>query len=65
MPLSQDKSLLATVDETGRLLGVGRTTVYGLIRAGELEAVHIGKAVRIPVASIDAYVERLRGGDAA
>jgi len=52
--------LLITVAEAGRMLGVGRTTAYELVRAGELDVVHIGRAARVPVESVHAYVERLR-----
>ena len=52
--------LLLTVLEVAQLLGVGRTTVYELIAAGELEVVHIGRAARVPTASVHAYVARLR-----
>ena len=34
--------------------------MYELIGAGEVEVVHIGRAARIPVDSIDDYVGRLR-----
>ena len=53
--------LLLTVLETARLLGVGRTTIYELISAGELEFVHIGRAARIPTSEAEAFVDRLRG----
>jgi excisionase family DNA binding protein len=52
--------LLLTVREAAHALGVGRSTVYELINAGELEVVHIGRACRVPVAVVEAYVERLR-----
>ena len=52
--------LLLTVLEAAHALGVGRSTAYELINAGELEVVHIGRACRIPVAAVEAYVERLR-----
>ena len=51
---------LLTVFVAARLLGVGRSTAYELIAAGELEVVHIGRSARVPVAAVDAYVERLR-----
>jgi excisionase family DNA binding protein len=50
--------LLLTVVEAGRVLSVGRTTVYELIAQGELRTVHIGRACRVPVASVADYVER-------
>ncbi|HEY3239468.1 MAG TPA: hypothetical protein VGL92_07895 [Acidimicrobiia bacterium] len=31
-----------------------------MIAAGELEAVHIGRAARVPVAAVQDFVERLR-----
>lgn len=52
--------LLLTIPEAGRLLGLGRTTMYELIGAGEVEVVHIGRAARIPVDSLDRFIARLR-----
>jgi hypothetical protein len=34
--------------------------VYEVTTAGELEVVHIGRCARIPVAALDAFVERIR-----
>lgn len=51
--------LLLTIVEAARLLAVGRTTVYELIERGELRAVHIGRACRVPVVAVTDYVERL------
>ncbi len=52
--------LLLTIPDAGRLLGVGRTTMYELIGAGEVEVVHIGRAARIPLESVERFVDRLR-----
>jgi excisionase family DNA binding protein len=52
--------LLVSVRDAAALLGIGRTTVYELIAAGELEAVHIRRAVRVPMAAIEEYVAHLR-----
>lgn len=52
--------LLLTVVEAGRLLSVGRTTVYELIERGDLRVVHIGRACRVPVVEVTDYIERLR-----
>lgn len=51
--------LLLTIVEAGRLLAVGRTTVYELIDRGELRAVHIGRSCRVPVVAVTDYVQRL------
>ena len=53
------RQLLVNVREAAALLGVGRTTAYELIASGELEVVHIGRSTRVPVTSIEDYVERL------
>jgi excisionase family DNA binding protein len=52
--------LLLTMVDAARVLSVGRTTMYELVGAGEIEVVHIGRAARVPVASIEAFVERRR-----
>jgi len=52
--------LLLTISEAGRVLALGRTTMYELIGAGELEIVHIGRAARIPLESVERFVGRLR-----
>lgn len=51
---------LLTIPEAGRLLGLGRTMMYELIGVDEIEVVHIGRAARIPVESIEQFVDRLR-----
>jgi excisionase family DNA binding protein len=40
-----------------QLLSVGLTRLYELLNAGELESFHIGRARRITLASIHAYIE--------
>jgi excisionase family DNA binding protein len=51
---------LYTVDETANSLSVGRTVVYQLLNARELESVKIGRARRVVHSSIEAYIEKLR-----
>lgn len=43
----------------GRLGGIGRTTVYRLINAGQLTRVNIGRRAFITAESIDAYIATL------
>jgi len=54
--------LLLRAHEAGRLLGLGRSTVFELIARGELPAVRIGRAVRVPRAALERWV-RERSGD--
>jgi len=39
--------------------GLGRTTVYELIKRGELVQVHVGRRSFITAKSLEAYVNRL------
>lgn len=52
--------LLLRVEEAALRLGVGRTSLYRLISAGEIESVQIGGLRRIPVPCLVEYVDRLR-----
>lgn len=51
---------LLTDRQAAARLAIGRTRVWELIRAGELETVHIGRSVRVVAESVTNYVERLR-----
>lgn len=56
-----DGKLLLKVPEAGESLGLSRSTIYELLAAGEIKAVKIGAAVRIPTDELRRYVERLKG----
>lgn len=51
--------LLVTV-EAGQILCLSRSAVYRLIDTGDLEVVHIGRAVRVPRSALVTFVDRLR-----
>ena len=53
--------LLLTAEEAAEVLNIGRTTVYALIKNGELRPVHIGRSCRISQAEVEGYVRRLEG----
>lgn len=57
--MSADR-LLLTPEEVAGVLRVGRTTVYALMKSGELRAVHIGRSCRISQAEVERYVRRLQ-----
>ena len=56
--LSSDP-LLLTPEEAATVLRVGRTSIYALIKAGDLLSVHIGRSCRISRAELERYVSRL------
>lgn len=57
--LPAGERLLLTTEEAADVLRVGRTTVYALIKAGELRPVHIGRSCRLSHAELKRYVSRL------
>ena len=56
---SAGDALLLTPEEAAKLLRLGRTTVYALMKAGDLRPVHIGRSCRISHAELERFVGRL------
>jgi excisionase family DNA binding protein len=52
--------LLLDVRDAARVLGIGRSSLYELIAAGEIEVVHIGRSARVPLAALHEFVDRCR-----
>jgi excisionase family DNA binding protein len=50
--------LVLTYRQAANSLQVSERTVWGLVQAGQLRAVRIGRAVRIPVTELRAYLDR-------
>jgi excisionase family DNA binding protein len=55
-----DRLLLRPV-EAAELLGLSRSSIYGLLAAGELPVVRLGHQVRVPVAELHRWVEEHAG----
>jgi excisionase family DNA binding protein len=51
--------LMLTVEQAAEALGIGRTTMFALIKSGEIESVLIGRLRRVPADAIDAYFAHL------
>jgi excisionase family DNA binding protein len=49
---------LLTVDEVARLLRIGRSSAYELVRRGELRSVKIGRARRVSSTAVASFIER-------
>ncbi len=47
-----------TYRQAEELSGLSRTTLWRLVRADEVEAAKVGRAVRISRSSLDAYMKR-------
>jgi excisionase family DNA binding protein len=57
-----EPQLLLTVDEAAERLGIGRSTMYGLILDGAVESVRIGRLRRVPADALPKYLDELRLG---
>lgn len=57
------ESLLLRIPDAANVLSIGRTTLYKLIDDGDINVVHIGRAVRIPFAELKAFVARRQDND--
>ena len=51
------EKLLLTAEETGHVLGFGRTKMYDLIRRGEITSIKVGGRRRIPVSAVQRFVD--------
>jgi excisionase family DNA binding protein len=54
----RDRVLLRP-EEVAQALSIGRSTVFALMRSGELRSVKIGKSRRVPVDAVTDYVAGL------
>ena len=52
--------LLLKPEEVAECLNIGRSKVYELMRAGDLESVQIGTCRRVTRAAVERYVASLR-----
>lgn len=52
--------LLFTAEEAAKIIGVGRTKMYELLRVGAVRSVRIGRCRRIPHDALIAFVDGLR-----
>lgn len=61
IPETSAPRLLLTIEQAAARLGVGRSTMYGLVLDGEVESVRIGRLRRIPHDALTDYLDQLRG----
>jgi excisionase family DNA binding protein len=51
-----------TYKEAQRLTSLGRTTLWRIVKSGEVKSAYIGRAVRISRESLEEYMERAAKG---
>ena len=49
--------LTITVEEAGRLLGIGRNAAYEAARRGEIPTIRIGKRLLVPLVALERKLE--------
>ena len=50
-----------TVSELQKVLRIGRSTAYRLIKANEIQSIRIGRSIRVPKSSVIDYVSPAGG----
>ena len=56
---AEPRPLLLSIEAAARVLSVGRTTFYGLLREGAITAVRIGDRPLIPYSELERYTTDL------
>ena len=60
MNLHNPDRLTMSVEEAGKLLGIGRSSAYGAIRRGELLFLKIGRRILVPRSALFRKIEDLQ-----
>lgn len=63
--MAENPPLLLSPERAAERLELGRTKIFELMAAGELESVLIGRSRRIPADAVESYVARLRAAQCA
>jgi excisionase family DNA binding protein len=61
----ESKLILVSVADAARMLSIGRTAAWELVRKHKIKSVKIGRTRRVPIVAIQVYVQRLIDEDAA
>ncbi len=56
-PGASGKRLAVRVEEAARMLSIGRSKAYDLIRQGELPAMKIGTTLRVSITALEKFIE--------
>lgn len=53
----EDLPLLLTVGEMASVLRIGRNAAYQLVKAGNVQSIHVGRSIRVPRNALVQFVE--------
>ncbi len=51
-----DRFLLRPI-EAAEALGVGRSTIYGLLASGAIRSIRVGRSIRVPIEALRSWLE--------
>lgn len=57
--MAETPRVMLNPEQAAESLGIGRTTMYALIKTGDIESVKIGRLRRIPQDALESYTQRL------
>jgi excisionase family DNA binding protein len=55
----ESKPILVSVVEVARMLSIGRTAAWELVRKQKIKSVKIGRTRRVPIVAIQEYIQWL------
>ena len=55
----ESKLILVSVVEVARMLSIGPTAAWELVRKQKIKSVKIGRTRRVPIVAIQEYIQRL------
>lgn len=55
----QELPLVLSVEEMAKILRIGRNTAYGLVQAGQVRSIRVGRVIRIPREALWEYLNSL------
>ncbi|GAA3552547.1 hypothetical protein GCM10022222_40220 [Amycolatopsis ultiminotia] len=62
---NSDTYTLFSIEAAAQRLSIGRTTMYGLIRAGDIETIRIGRLRRVSASAIAEYIAKITAAQTA
>lgn len=60
-----DERVLLTVVEAAHRLGIGRSSLYRLLDAGQMRSIHVGRSHRIPVDALVDFINAKKADPSA
>ena len=54
----EDRRLTLTIDETAKLLGIGRQLAYDRVKTGEIPVIKVGRRLLVPKKALEKLLEQ-------